>query len=285
VVHQPAPAPHRFRDQKWRNAAAIKASGGWKLNEFEIAHLGAGFARPSPPRRRCLGRVVVSRTGGRRRAWRAPRPVARSQRTCRPIENLQTLAAAPRFGPRVSGPAGPGAAQAAAPLGPPAQRASHQGSAGLLVLGIAAPGGGLWAASKGGLRPSIAAIETAMPSCSKRSTTGRRLTKTSSLNGTWGSQRPHLGLSVSLAVARKLVFRPGHRAIAPPGPSGWPRERCSVLWLDQQHPQANREVPGRSFSPGGRATDHPPHFPMAGQGAVEIEASASHAASRRELEL
>jgi len=70
-----------------------------ELNEFEIAHLGAGLpGHRHPPVAGGLGRVggFFLEQVGRRRRWRAPRPwVGRSQRTCRPSNEPAALAQRP----------------------------------------------------------------------------------------------------------------------------------------------------------------------------------------------
>jgi len=137
-----------------------------ELNEFEIAHLGAGLPGHRHPVAGGLGRVggfleqVAAAAAGEHHGP-GPQPAH-----LQAIENLQTLAAAP-FDPDVSGPAGPGAAPAAAPLGLPLEGV-HQGSAGA-GPGHAGTRRWLWAASKVVLRPPLLR-SNAMPSCSKRST-------------------------------------------------------------------------------------------------------------------
>jgi len=273
VVHQPgALAPHRFRDQEVGSARQHQG-GRVELNEFEIAHLGAGLPGHRHPVAGGLGRVggfleqVAAAAAGEHHGP-GPQPAH-----LQAIENLQTLAAAP-FDPEFQGQQALALLQQRAPLGLPLEGV-HQGSAGA-VLGMQHPAvavGGL----QGGAQTSIAAIER-HAELQQALDTGRRLAN-EQFNGL-GIAETGTGLERVLAVAREAVFRPGHRRDAPLGPAAG-RERCSVL-ADQQHPQANGKFQA-GHQPGGAATDHH-HIPMAGQERLRSSVR-SHAASRRELEL
>jgi len=116
----PSPPHHASEIRKWGAPASIKAVGV-ERNEFEIRAHWAPACQPSPPRRRGLGGLVVSRTGGRRRAGEhhgpGPQPAApaRQSRTCR------TLAKRPRFDQSFQGSRPWPLLQQRAPLGHPAR--------------------------------------------------------------------------------------------------------------------------------------------------------------------
>jgi len=230
---------------------------GLELNESRSTHLGGRLCRHRHPVRGGLGRVWWIFLRNR---WRRP-PLAEdhgpggpqpahlqaSSRTCRPWQaapfDLKSFQASRPMAVSASGRRLP---PLRGPPGAPPVRFLALHTRRVAVGGL-----------QGGAQTSICCeFERHLPEAArKRSTQAGAWTKRAAQRA-WGSQRPHRALRGVLDGWLVKLSSGLVTAAMPPGPR-WPRAVLLSI-ADQQHPQANGEVPGRS-SAGGASHRPPPH--------------------------